>query len=240
MFDYGLALMTGVDIPIPELQTTIHQPSIKEISMIGEKDFFIGIQLLCISKEMYLQDENILAQTTNFHLFITLMNEKETADKKAAVLQVLQLLFPKAKVLITPRSMVFNFGEVIVNIDEQNFDVLQSLLKDQFCISGSGQEVFNPQDKRAKEIAQKLIKARQRVAAQKENGAGSQFTQYLSVLTVGLNSMSLNDALNLTMYQMYDLIERYSLYLNWDIDIRSRLAGAKGDKPVENWMKSIH
>jgi len=28
--------------------------------------------------------------------------------------------------------------------------------------------------------------------------------------------------------------------MNWDLDIRSRLAGAKGDKPVENWMKQIH
>jgi hypothetical protein len=43
MFDYKLALMTGVDIPVPELQTIIHQPSIKEISMIGETDFFMGI-----------------------------------------------------------------------------------------------------------------------------------------------------------------------------------------------------
>jgi hypothetical protein len=42
------------------------------------------------------------------------------------------------------------------------------------------------------------------------------------------------------MYQLYDLIERYTLYMNWDLDIRSRLAGAKGDKPVENWMKLIH
>ena len=30
------------------------------------------------------------------------------------------------------------------------------------------------------------------------------------------------------------------MYLNWDIDIRSRMAGAKVDKPVENWMKQIH
>jgi hypothetical protein len=52
--------------------------------------------------------------------------------------------------------------------------------------------------------------------------------------------MSLNDAINLTLYQFYDLIERYSLYINWDIDIRSRMAGAKGDKPIENWMKNIH
>ena len=43
MFDYNLALMTGIDIPVPELQISIHQPTIKEISMIGEQDFFTGI-----------------------------------------------------------------------------------------------------------------------------------------------------------------------------------------------------
>lgn len=239
MFDYQLALMTGVDIPVPELQITIHQPTIKEISMIGETDFFIGIQLLCINKEVYVQEEALLAQTNNFQLFITMMNEKQLADKKASVLQVLQLLIPGAKVLLTPRSMIFNFGDANITIDEQNFEFLQNILKQQFCLKGSGQESYNPQDKKAKEIAQKLMKARQRVAAQKEHG-GSQFAQYLSVITTGFGSMSLNDCLNLTMYQMYDLVERYSLYLNWDIDIRSRLAGAKGDKPVENWMKNIH
>jgi hypothetical protein len=60
------------------------------------------------------------------------------------------------------------------------------------------------------------------------------------VLTIGIGSMSLKNAIELTIYQLYDLIERYSLYINWDLDIRSRLAGAKGDKPVDNWMKSIH
>lgn len=52
--------------------------------------------------------------------------------------------------------------------------------------------------------------------------------------------MSMQESVELTMYQLFDLIERYSLYINWDLDIRSRLAGAKGEKPIENWMKSIH
>ena len=52
--------------------------------------------------------------------------------------------------------------------------------------------------------------------------------------------MSLIDCMELTLYQLLDLIERYSLYVNWDIDIRSRLAGASpGDSP-DNWMKNIH
>lgn len=243
MYDYTMALMTGVDIAIPELQLTLHQPSIKEISMIGEQEFFIGIQVLTVKKNLYIQDEAVLAQTSNFQIFMTMINEKQMADKKSAVLQVLSLIIPKFKVVFTPRSMILNSPEVNITIDEDNFEFLQNVLIAQFCLSGSGQESFNPKSKKAQEIAQKLMKARQKVAAQKaaENGSDkSMFNQYLSILTVGLSSMSLFDLMKLTMYQLYDLIERYMLYINWDIDIRSRMAGAKNDKPVENWMKQIH
>lgn len=243
MFDYRLGLMTGIDLPIPELQTTIHQPTIKEISLIGEQDFFIGIQLLCIKKQMYIQDENLLNSTNNFQIFMAIMNEKQTAEKKTAVQQVLTLLFPQSNVIFTPRSIVLNSPQGMVTIDEGNFEILQQLLNEQFCLKGSGQEQFNPEGKKAKEIAQKLMRARQRVAEQKmqgEGGSGSMFSQYLSILTIAIGSMSLTDLSNLTMYQIYDLIERYTLHLNWDLDIRSRLAGGKPDKPAENWMKNIH
>lgn len=241
MFDYRLALMTGVDIPIPELQLVVHQPTIKEISMVGEQDFFIGIQILCINKNTYIQDESLLANTTNFQIFMAMVNEKEMADRKAAVLQVLTLLFPQFKIIFTPRSMMLSQGEVNVIIDEGNFEILQEILIQQFCLKGSDQEQFNPQSKKAKEIAQKLMKARQKVAALKaQENSGSMFSQYLSTITVGLHSMSLKDCMELTVYQLYDLIERYNLYLNWDIDIRARMAGAKVDKPIENWMKQIH
>ena len=240
MFDYRLALMTGVDIPIPELQVTIHQPTIKEISMIGEQDFFIGIQMLCIDKKMYIEDESLLDNTTNFQIFMTMLNEQQMADKKQAVQQVLTLLFPQTKIIFTPRSILLNINQENIIIDEGNFEQLQDVLIQQFCLQGSGQEQYNPKDKKAREIAQKLMKARQKVAKLKATeNSGSMFTQYLSVLTIG-TSLTLKDAMELTMYQLYDLIERYSMYLNWDIDIRSRMAGAKVDKPVENWMKQIH
>ena len=240
MFDHRLALMTGVDIPIPELQITVHQPTIKEISMIGEQDFFIGIQMLCVDKKVYIEDESLLANTTNFQIFMTMLNQQQMVDKKQAVQQVLTLLFPQAKIIFTPRSILLNINQENIIIDEGNFEQLQDVLIQQFCLQGSGQEQYNPTDKKAREIAQKLMKARQKVAKLKATeNSGSMFTQYLSVLTVG-TSLTLKDAMELTMYQLYDLIERYSMYLNWDIDIRSRMAGAKGDKPVENWMKQIH
>ena len=102
------------------------------------------------------------------------------------------------------------------------------------------QQAFNPANAKAKEIAEKLMRGRQRVAAQRGDNNTSIFSQYLSIITVGLHSMSLQDATELTMFQLYDLVERYMLYINWDMDIRSRLAGAKPDSKPDNWMKNIH
>jgi hypothetical protein len=84
------------------------------------------------------------------------------------------------------------------------------------------------------------MRGRQRVAEQNGSAQTSIFSQYLSILTIGLSSMGLNDLLNLTMYQLYDLFERYMLYTNWDVDLRARLAGAKPDSQPDNWMKNIH
>lgn len=238
--DIRLALMAGIDIPIPELQLTIHQPTIKEIALIGDTDFFIGIQCLTINKNMIAQGETLLGNTNNFQIFMTLMTEKESRDKKDSVLQVLTLIVPAYKISFTPRSMIMIGEQNTITIDENNFEALQSVLKEVFCIKSDNSQNFNPGNAKAKEIADKLMRARQRVAAQKGEDKGSVFVQYASALTVGLQSMSLQDCLNLTMFQMFDLIERYSLWLNWDLDIKSRLAGGKPEDKPDNWMKNIH
>ena len=210
----SLKLMSGIDIPIPELQIAVHQPTIKEISMIGEQEFFMGAQILCLNKTMYIQDENLLSETTNFQIFMTIMQNKEGANAKACVINVLSLLFPNAQVFFTPRSLMLNLGEQSVNIDENNFENLQFILSAVFCLKESGQDTFNPANEDAKRIAEKLMRGRQRVAAIKaQEGGDSVFTRYLSILTIGLHT-KLQDMLNLTVFQLYDLIERYMLNLN--------------------------
>ena len=242
MMDHRLTLMCGTDYPVPECQLTIHQPRIKEIALIGEQDFFSGVQCLCLNKSMFVKDESLLADTNNFQIFMTIMSEKETADKKAAVQQVCMLLFPQHKVMFTPRSVLLSGEGQTIQIDENNFEYLQAAISDICCMKNGpmDQQAFNPVDAKAREIAEKLMRGRQRVAEQKGQSNTSIFSQYLSILSVGLNSMSLQNNMDLTMYQLYDLIERYTLYVNWDIDIRCRLAGGKPDSQPDNWMKNIH
>jgi hypothetical protein len=59
------------------------------------------------------------------------------------------------------------------------------------------------------------------------------------MLSVGLH-LPVQNLVELTMFQLYDLVERFMLWLNWDIDIKSRLAGGKPDKEPDNWMKNLH
>ena len=240
--DTRLTLMCGTDYPVPECQLVIHQPRIKEISLIGESDFFSGIQCLCLNKSMFVKDESLLANTNNFQIFMTIMSEKEAADKKFAVQQVCTLLFPKHRVMFTPRSVLLSGEGSSVMIDENNFEFLQKALTDICCLKTGpmDQQSFNPANNTAREIAEKLMRGRQRVAAQKGENNISIFSQYLSILTVGLGSMSLQDAMDLTMFQLYDLVERYMLYINWDMDVRCRLAGGKPENQPDNWMKNIH
>ena len=243
MDDLRLALMCGSDIPLPFLQVSLHQPRIKEIALIGESSFFIGVQCLNIdSKSLIDQDKTILQDTNNFQIFMTIMLEKEARDKKEATSQLLSLLFPNYQIMFTPRALIFQKDGFSTMIDTNNFEQLQEVLKQVFSVSNSNNQQmgFNPANAKAKEIADKIMRGRKRVAELNGSENASIFSQYLSILTVGLSSMSLQDLMNLTMFQLYDLVERYQLYINWDIDIRSRLAGAKPDDRPENWMKNIH
>lgn len=239
--DTRLALTCGTDYPVPECQLIVHQPRINEIALIGESDFFSGIQCLCLNKTMFVKDESLLENTNNFQIFMTIIQEKETADKKVAVQQVCTLLFPKHKVLFTPRAMILNGDNDSIIIDETNFEFLQQALTNICCLKTGpmDQQSFNPANTKAREIAEKLMRGRQRVAAQKGESNISIFSQYLSILTIGLG-ISLQEMTNLTMFQLYDLVERYMLYINWDMDVRCRLAGGKPESQAENWMKNIH
>lgn len=239
--DTRLAMICGTDIPVENCQLVLHQPRLEEIALIGERVFFSGVQTLCLHKTMFIEDKILLATTTNFQIFMMIMSEKEAKDKKDAVKAVLTLLLPDYQALFTPNSLVLKKNETTILIDESNFEDLQEELRKIFCMNDGpmDQQTFNPVNDKAKAIADKIMAGRKKVAEQKGNTNVSVFTQYISMLTIGLH-ISMLELKQLTMFQLYDLVERFMLWINWDIDLRSRLAGAKPDEHPENWMKNIH
>ena len=135
MKDIDLALFTGVDIPIPECQIVIHQPTITEISMVGEKVFLSGVQMLCIDKSQFDEGgKKDLSNTTNFQIFMTIMTEKEAKEAKKQVIEALSLIIPNTKVNMTPRALLLNYNDTNIIIDEGNFEEFQNILRQVFCL----------------------------------------------------------------------------------------------------------
>lgn len=71
--------------------------------------------------------------------------------------------------MFTPRSIVFIKDGKNITIDENNFEYLQNILRMIFCTKTGpmDQQSFNPQGDKAREIAEKLMRGRARIAAEK-------------------------------------------------------------------------
>ena len=241
--DIRLALMTGIDIPIPQMQLTLHQPTIQEISFLGEQDFFTAVHLLTLDKEVLIEDESVSSQLTNFQVLMKVIEQMD-ANKKAPLYSLFSLLFPEHRMVLMPKSIVLMGNETEnVMIDENNFQTFQDVLKEVLCVSNLFQGnnvVYKPANAAAKRIADKIMRGRRKVAEMKEKSNDSVFARYISILTIGLASMTLQDCTALTMFQLFDLVERFNLFTEWDINLRARLAGGTPKSEAENWMKSIH
>ena len=83
---------------------------------------------MCLNKSMFAKDETLLDTTNNFQIFMTVMSDKMTADKKQCVLTVLNLLFPGYKIFFTPRAISMNCDAGNVIIDEGNFESFQYII----------------------------------------------------------------------------------------------------------------
>lgn len=238
--------MTGIDIPIPDLQLVLHQPRINEIAYMGEDEFFQAAQLLCIQKESITQDENVLSVLTNFQILMKVIEQSQTSEKKIALISLLSLLFPNYQVMMTPNSIIFRNAETgdTKMVDKDNFSFLQEKVSEILCLSSLFQGsniVYKPKGKKARAIEAKIMEGRRKVAAikSKEAPKESVFSRYISILAIG-NHVSPNCYSDCTIYQLLDQIERFNLWLEWDIDLRVRLTGTEPKKEVENWMKPIH
>ena len=248
-----LALITGVDIPMPDYGLILHQPTIKEISYLpSELAYFLTLQLISFDRKIISvsddEDKVRLQNMSDFEIFMTLLADQKAENSTQRIntfLDVLTIMFPGYIAQLLPRSIFLNNPTTkhSVTIDENNFTAFKTAIVavGGLTSSSAGENGnFNPKGEEAAKIAAKLMKGRMRVASQKNEGSHGILARYVSVLTVGLHSMSLEDCLNLTVCQMYNLIERYGLYMGWDLDIRARLAGASPDDIPDDWMKDIH
>lgn len=213
---------------------------------MGESDFFTSTQYLCVDKEALIQDESLLASLTNFQVLMKVLEQSENKMKKENIITLLLLLFPDRRAAILPNNIILACeGLPPVSINDSNFEAFQDIVKKVLCLNSMFQGdnvIYNPANAAAKAIADKLMAGRRKVAqlkGEQNNSNQSVLTRYLSILEVA-KIVSPDKSLDLTLFQVFDLIERYSAYVEWDVDQKVRLAGGKPEKTVDNWMRDLY
>ena len=245
----SLTLISGIDVPIPEIGVNIHQPTIREIAYIGEKSFYEAAQTIIIQKEDFInrlenitqEDKTALSLMSNFEIFLKLVEANPLSSTKVQML--LSLLFPDFNSSIEERFiyLVNPKEQKNILINDSTFEILQEVITTILCLqSGNTKEEFNPQGDRAREIAEKIKRGRERAARLKgEKKQQSNFlSKYISGLGIGTNTLNIHNVLDLTLYQLLNQLERYGLYTQYNISIQAKMAGAKDVEDVD-WLKDI-
>lgn len=216
------------------------------MAYIGEENYFIGLQTLCINKNILTAfggGQALVAEVTNFQVFMTVMTAAETSEKKRAVIDVLQLLFPGQQVsFVGDTSIVFMKNGQAVMVDENNFPAFQAAIQEigQINFSAAEEKDYNPANEKARKILEKMKQNAEKIARQQSvSKITSFFAQQISVLSIALHKTP-NELRQLTQFQLYDLSQRLSLWMAWDIDLRAKLAGSTEKTSVENWMKDLY
>ena len=246
-----LLLETKADIPFVEAQLQIYQPSIREISYMGEQNFFTAITSLTKNYQALLlnQDNFNSEEISNFEILMSIISEKIESSKLvfSAILQLFGLIFPGYKIIFIPRSILLqkedNQEEQPHIIDRNNFDIFSQIIYETFGVAGLGnvEKDYNPAGDRARAIAEKLRKRNEIIAkkrGQNDSDTFSLFGRYIEILAVG-EQKDKNDLAQYSPYQIMEEFQRFQLKQTFDYTMQAKMAGGSNIKDAKDWMSEI-
>lgn len=242
--DLELIMLSGkkIDVGIGYL----YPLTIGDITEIGYSKYnqylnTIAFTLDDIRKVYDLKED---ATIFTFIVFYCLTDE----DYKNTLLKTLSLFFKEEVKFYTSDDEYgyFYLGNIEDNrkINELNFEYIQYLIKRMNNITKEDYEEENPSDARAKEILEKRKKARDLVAKAKskdsDDGEPLTFADLVSILASNGNGVTPFNVWDMNIYLFNNQFNRMKMLDDYDVNIRSLLAGADPKKiELKHWMSKI-
>lgn len=249
MYDVDqLILMGGNDIIVPNYAVKIHQPTINEIALIGEEQFFSTLNIFMINSKNFkstllesipseLIDEIESIQNLNeLEVLLFLISSEDSVKNSFNIL--FKLLLPDFEFEFSDIEfrVLLKSENVIIELDEELFLIIKDIVFKIFIFDKLFDGLkYKPIDERAQEIADKLQKAKNKMNKNESKEYQSLLANIISIL--GVTGQSIIELNNFTIYQLYNQFERFALYMQYDQSIKAALAGAKVD--IIDWFKQL-
>lgn len=244
--DLGVYLCGG-PVFIPDCNVVITPPVVKAIMLFGEDKFLMANQLFS-KTQIFLKEvregNSGLEKYSDFQLLLVILNEEAKSKRLAS--DFFELVFPDYHFSFSESSIEFFQNDRIVGrVTPFNFEKMQVVFDELFNPYKDKKEEYNPVNDKAAEIAAKLKKGKEKIAALKNKGKSentSLFAVYTSVLSIGMN-IDINILLNYTPFQLYDAFNRYMAKVQSDIyqsiSLQPFADTSKIESP-EEWYRNLY
>lgn len=184
--------LSGQDVPVPECNIVIHQPTIKQIVMFKESQFLAAVNIFSHAKENAdrVRENNPSAcQFSDFQILLAVITQD--SNIQSSVDSLFQLIFPQYNITIVNEEIHFYEGEKRVGmIHERNYTAFINTLDKLFTLPSDKKKEYNPANEKARKIAEKF-KKREEILSKKKGQEGGEspslFGTYVSVLSIGMH-----------------------------------------------------
>ena len=254
-----LLLMTGGEILLKENPLVkIQQPTIKQIALKGESEFFRSMSIFYINSEPLIEfinqlktlredEKEILLKNITAYDNLLFVMQASTADgsDKYEVVKLAQsafgLLTPEYKFNFDPQkqemSLISLKDSHSIVVDEELFMKIKSVAEQIFLLDKffgeSKKEKLSPA---AQKIADKIAESERKI--KEINGEKEEDSYFARILSIMGMHADLDYLSNLTVYQLHNQFERFNLFTNYNQNMRAALAGATNVEFVD-WYKKI-
>lgn len=244
-----LLLNSNNSLPFQPAQLIFHNPTLNQISMLGEKAFWEGCQYLTFSKNaLSYEDKSRLADKSDFDILMIMMKTDKIATAlKEKILNMFLLCLPQYKVNFLPSSIMLfkqtEEGKIESHlIDNSNFEEFKKFISRIFCLNffKQSKQSYNPGGPQAAALVQKFRKRQETLnkLKHKDSTQVAILDSYVSILSVGLQK-SKRELMQYTVYQIIDEFNRFMAKFQYDMYVQQRLAGAENLDQVKNWMGDL-
>jgi hypothetical protein len=241
--DLKLRLLGGLPINVCKKAGRIKPLTVGEIIDYGYTNYLMKLHFFTLELNDFLGEEASDSGITLFDIMVLYGND----DIKIELINSLKLFFHEEFVSINSikELIVIGEGDNARIIDRDNFDTVREVIKWQNCINKLTEDDSKDTDgdsDAVRRIKERLRQSKEALKKAKQEGdsENEEIDLYDIISSVSSKSNSLNkkNILDLTLFQLYDEFKRLELIEQYDIGIKSMLAGAK-DVKLKHWSTKV-
>lgn len=247
--DYG-QILAGMPMKVEGANIAVRQPKVQEIIAYGETEFLTDVGLFTnvevMTEPLKKSGDSRLQYLSDFQILMSIIENDSSIYQR--VKRLFDLIFSDYVWKMDVGCFMFatqENGPFVGRLVPQGMEAFASVLKTLFIPYDSQEVDYNPANGKAREIAEKLKKGRQKrneLKQMTEGAAISLLGNDMSVLSIGLG-VDVNTFLAYTPFQLYDAFSRYTKKTIYDF--YQRVASmpfmdvSKMEEP-DNWLDNIY